>query len=194
MKTALLCCALVLGACGGAVETDRTAEPLPREFPFDYLTIALNGAGVLVDGDTPTFTATFESGQERQAGGLYPVQYGIGFFFPVTGRLRVDFTRCLDEDAGFYDRTCDVELSAFELSVTPRADLPDPFMDESTFALAEPTTGTARRYAGDDTYEMFVESATLRAATRTGASSNEYQGGLEITLGELAHVTAQMEK
>jgi hypothetical protein len=131
VRTLLACCAVLAGACGGAVAEERSAEPLPSEFPFEYLRVFLTGSGVLGDGETPSFTAKFEAGSDDRSGGLYPVQYGIGYFFPAAGELRIEITDCSAEDLGFYDAICAARLTEWNLTVASRADHPHPFMDEA---------------------------------------------------------------
>lgn len=190
MRAALAC--LLLCACGGRVDPDESAEPLPSEFPFQYVGLQLFGGGVLDEGDPASYAAGFDATDERS--GLFPVQYGIGYFYPATGDLEVELSDCTAQESGFYDLACTARLTALTLTVTSRADYPDAFMDEATFALGQPAAGEAQRWVQDDTYELAVEALTLRAETRTGASSSEYQGGLRATLGGTVMLTAHLAK
>jgi hypothetical protein len=194
VRAKLACCALLFSACGGVVAEDRTAEPLPSEFAFEHMSVFLNGSGELAGGDTPSFTARFETGSGSGTGGLYPVQYGIGYFFPTAGRLRIDVAECTAQDQGFFDALCVARLAEWNLTVTSRADHPHAFMDEATFVLEQPITGTAYRSVLDGSYTLSVEAVTLYAETRTGASSSRYEGALDAVLGETFQLRADMVK
>jgi hypothetical protein len=193
MRASLAGCALLACACGVAVDEDSPADPLPSEFVFEYLSISLAGTGEPSSADPPAFTARFDAAREFGESGLYPVQYGIGYFYPVEGGLAVELSDCEEEDSGFYDRTCVARLTAWRLTVTPRADYPNAFMDGATFT-AVPASGTAHRSVLDGTYDLSVQAATVLAETRTGASSSEYHGELGLTLGEAVELRALLAK
>jgi hypothetical protein len=173
------------------LDPGRPADPLPAEFPFDYVELLVVGPATLESTDPLRHSAAFAPSAEHENGGLYPIQYGIGYFYPTSGEARVEIGACVEEDSGFVAASC--EASLLELAVTRRPDYPDEFMDESTFSLEAAAHGTAARMF-DESYELELGEVVILAETRTGASRSRYAGALEVRLADSLQLDAQLRK
>lgn len=190
---ALVVLSLASSACGGNSDPAGTAAPLPAEFPFGYISLFVTGEATLESTEPLRYATTFSPSAERENGGLYPIQYGIGYFFPTSGEARIEIDACVEEESGFITASCEASLLALELTVTPRPDYPDEFMDECTFSLEAPVHGTAARNF-DESYDLELGNVVILAETRTGASRSSYVGEIGARLASTLQVEANLYK
>jgi hypothetical protein len=190
---ALVILSLASSACGGDLDPGRPADPLPAEFPFDYIELLVAGPATLESTEPLRYSTAFAPAAESESGGLYPIQYGIGYFYPTSGDARVEIGACVEEDSGFVTASCEASLLELELTVTRRPDYPDEFMDESTFSLEAAAHGTALRMF-DESYELELGEVVILAETRTGASRSSYAGAIGAKLADNLQLDAQLRK
>lgn len=179
--------ALLVAGCGGSAEERATADPLPAEFPFEYVSLSASGSARVAGSDTLEVTIELSpaDGGGLSQGGLYPVQYGIGYHFPLEGSIRVTLTDCEERDMGFVIGSCAATLWDFELRVPADLRYPDPFTDESTLSLAEPVGGTAASFIGSS-YEAVFEPTEVVLSTKSGTSSSRYAAELSALFDDEA--------
>lgn len=181
-RAPLALAALLVAACGGSAEERVNADPLPEEFPFEYVSMVVSGAVAVATSDEIEYTMLLSpaDGRDRSQGGLYPAQYGIGYFYPLEGTLRATLSDCEDQDTGFAIATCEAELSHFELRIPGDEQYPDPFTDEASVSLVEPVRGSAVSYVSGS-YEVVFEPTELLLKTKSGASRSRYAAELSAS-------------
>ena len=184
---------LASSACGGDWQTDATPAPLPAEFPFNYISLFVGGQATRESADPLRYSTTFSASVDGEDGGLYPVQYGIGYFYPTSGEARIEIGACVEEEGGFTVARCKASLLELELRVTPRSDYPDEFMDESSFSLQAPVHGTAAR-SFDESYDLELGTGVILAKTRTGASRTSYAAELGARVAGTLQIDANLNK
>lgn len=177
----LVLTALLGTACGGSAEEQATADPLPAEFPFEYISLSVNGSTRVVGSDDLEVTIEVRpaDGLGFSQGGLYPIQYGIGYHYPLEGSLRLSLMNCEELDNGFVNGSCAATLAEFVLSVPADEQYPDPITDEATLTLAAPVAGTADSFL-DGSYEAMFEPTELVLATKSGGSSSRHTADLSV--------------
>ena len=187
LSLSLLVCAT---ACGGTAD-GRPPDPLPAEFPFQEIWVGVTGPGAFDVEDPFRYAATFSASVDQENGGIYPLQYGIGYFYPTRGEARAEMASCRELEPGGDEISCEVTLE-LELTVAYRPEYPDEFMEDSTFSLSEGARGTALMFEG--WFEIGIADAIVVAETRARGSRSSYSASLRALMGDTMQIDGVFRK
>jgi len=182
----VLACA---AACGGTADHGPPADPLAAEFPFQEIWVGVTGPGAFDVEDPLRYSATFSASVDQENGGLYPLQYGIGYFYPTRGVARAEISSCRQLEPGSDEVSCEATLE-LELTVAHRPEYPDEFMEDSTFTLSAP--GTALILEG--WFELGIADAIVVAETRAQGSRSSYVANLRALIGDTMQIDGVFRK